>query len=629
MISFLNSGILFLTSAIAIPVLIYLFARKRPKKIVFSSIKFIKESQQQQKKRINIKNLLLLLIRILIILSVILAISRPALRLSFLEKGDLHPKTAVAIIIDNSYSMNYLVDTQTELEKAKTIALQINAMLSDDDEVILLTLDNDWNKINSNIRFGKLDPDLIANIGITAKKHPLIEILKEAEKKIKETHLPNREVIVISDLQEAELPTKITIPTYFVATSDISDRYNISVQNSVVYNDIVQKGKATKLSFELINHSNTEQQDIIYRLFMDGNTISEKAADLQAGQQKSASFEVDVQTSGWHSGFVEVKNERQTFDNRNYFSFYYNPEPKVAFISDKAEIPIVLSSLLEIYTGKKENIEHIQDSQLSVENLEEFDNIIIYKKSYSAKTSFILENIDSYLMITDKDLSQDWQEYLGKEFQLSFSEFKHTTSPVLLNYYNKYHPITRHMNNISDVEINDYWATGANSSAILKAESNAIAIEKDKKCVWLFDVNSLQNPFLLNAAFPVFAYNALAYLANTDILPDLKIGDKIKSQQITLPDGQTIQTSNARYFANKAGIYETPDRKIAVNLDYTESSFSKMNDPKMKNVIFTNTEWQQQILHSRYGFELWKYLLVFALILFALEIYIVKREENK
>jgi Aerotolerance regulator N-terminal len=629
MISFLNSGILFLTSAIVIPVLIYLFARKRPKKIIFSSIRFIKESQQQQKKRINIKNLLLLLIRILIILSVILAISRPALRLPFLEKGDLHPKTAVAIIIDNSYSMNYLVDTQTELEKAKSIALQINEMLSDDDEVILLTLDNDWNQINGNIRFGKLDPDLIANISITAQKRELLEILEEAEQKNKETHLPNREIIVISDLQNAELPEKNIIPTYFVSTSNITDRHNISVQNSSIYNEIVQKGKATKLSFELINHSNTEQQDNIYRLFLDGNTISEKATDLQAGQQKSASFEVDVHTSGWHSGYVEVKNERQTFDNRNYFSFYYDPDPKIAFISDTAEIPIVLSSLLEIYAGKSGNINFMEDSQLSVENLEEFDNIIIYKKSYSSKLNFILENIDSYLLIADKDFSVDWQEYLGKEFQLSLTEFKHSTNPLLLNYYNKYHPITRHMKNVSDVEINDYWATGANSSAILKAESNSIALEKDNKCVWLFDVNSLQNHFLLDAAFPVFAYNTLVYLADTGALADLKIGDKIKSQQITLPDGQTIQINNARYFANKAGIYETPERKIAVNLNYSESSFSKMNDPKKKNVIFTNAEWQQQILHSRYGFELWKYLLVFALILFALEIFIVKREENK
>jgi len=102
MISFLNSGILFLSSAIIIPILIYLFAKKKPYKIIFSSIRFIKESQQKQKRKINLKNLLLLLIRLLIILLTILAIARPAVKTSFLKQGDEHPETAIAVIIDNS-----------------------------------------------------------------------------------------------------------------------------------------------------------------------------------------------------------------------------------------------------------------------------------------------------------------------------------------------------------------------------------------------------------------------------------------------------------------------------------------------------------------------------------------------
>ncbi|MCK4695360.1 MAG: BatA domain-containing protein, partial [Candidatus Cloacimonetes bacterium] len=131
-LSFLNSGILFLASAGIIPLLIYLFAKKKPRKIIFSTIKFIKESQKKQRKRINIKNLLLLIIRILIIILTIFAISRPSIKAPFINTGTLHPKTAIAVIIDNSYSMDYLVDTQTELEKAKEIAFNINNIISKD-----------------------------------------------------------------------------------------------------------------------------------------------------------------------------------------------------------------------------------------------------------------------------------------------------------------------------------------------------------------------------------------------------------------------------------------------------------------------------------------------------------------
>ena len=213
-LSFLNSGILFLSSAIIIPVLIYLFAKKKPKSIIFSSIRFIKESQRNQRRKINLKNLLLLIIRMLIILLTILAISRPAIKAPFLKKSFSHAKTAIALIIDNSYSMDYLVDTQTELEKAKNIAIEINNLLADRDLVLLLTLDENWNELNGNAVFGKLAPKQIYNISITPKASPLADVITLAEKKLEESHYLNKEIYIISDLQKQKLPEKTEIPVF-------------------------------------------------------------------------------------------------------------------------------------------------------------------------------------------------------------------------------------------------------------------------------------------------------------------------------------------------------------------------------------------------------------------------------
>ena len=228
MISFLNSGILLLSSIIIIPILIYLFAKKKPHRVIFSSIRFIKESQQKQKRKINLKNLLLLLIRIMIILFTILAIARPAIKTDFLKEGDAHPKTAIAVIIDNSYSMNYLVDTQTDLEKAKQIAHQINGMLSENDNTILLTLNNNWNDLHAGISIGKLSEKLIDEITISPQIIALEDVLKAAEQKLKETHLPNKEIYFITDMQKQELTIKLEFPTFFIPTSFVGDKNNIS-----------------------------------------------------------------------------------------------------------------------------------------------------------------------------------------------------------------------------------------------------------------------------------------------------------------------------------------------------------------------------------------------------------------
>ena len=228
-LSFLNSGILFLSSAVIIPILIYLFAKKRPKKLIFSSIKFIKLSQKQQRKKINLKNLLLLIIRILIILFTVLAISRPSIRSPYLSQGTSHPKTAVAVIIDNSYSMDYLVDTRTQLELAKTNAIEINELLSDNDVTVLLTMDQSWNDLHGGLRYGKLPLDLIRNIKISAVSTPLQEVLEVASKKLKESHLANQEIYVLTDLQEQPLPAKMDIPTFLIEAGigDNEEQYKL------------------------------------------------------------------------------------------------------------------------------------------------------------------------------------------------------------------------------------------------------------------------------------------------------------------------------------------------------------------------------------------------------------------
>lgn len=633
----MNSGILFLTSIVIIPLLIYLFAKKKPHRVIFSSIRFIKESQQKQRRKINLKNLLLLIIRMLIILFIILAISRPAIKAPFLKKGTIHPKTAIAIIIDNSYSMNYLVDTQTEMEKAKIIINQINKIISDNDQIIVLTLDDDWNRLNSSIIFGKIPDDLINNIKITTRAKSLEEILKLADSKLKEAHLPNKEIYFITDLQQKKLPEKMEIPTFFIPTSKEKERNNLSCQNTSVVNEIVKKDLEKKITFEIVNHSSRVQQDVIFQLFLDGNTIAEKVTDLQPNQRKTESFTINLERAGWHSGYVEVKNERQTFDNRNYFSFLFNPNPKVAILTDDSKMPLALETILEIYTQNPENINLFSYKNLSYELLKNYENIIVYKKFLlSNKLQFILDKLQEenkgILFIADKNLIKEWQEYLEEIFKTEFKEFLHSKQNLHITYANKYHPVTLLLKSIGNARINDFWSVSSRSNILLQTQEFPIALENKGSCLWLFDTESLQNPFLLDSAFPIFAYNTLQFLAGSKFATNSKkVGNKIRldSNFIELPNGNSIQVNKNYYRAFQPGIFKTKDRVIAVNLDYAESDYKRFSKPDVKNLKILDEKWQDNFLQSRYGFEVWKYLLLFVLILFALEMFIIKKEENK
>jgi hypothetical protein len=96
-----------------------------------------------------------------------------------------------------------------------------------------------------------------------------------------------------------------------------------------------------------------------------------------------------------------------------------------------------------------------------------------------------------------------------------------------------------------------------------------------------------------------------------------------------LPDGNMITTKKAFYSPTTPGIYVNNDNAIAVNLDYVESNFIRWENLKVNNLYLLNDDWEDKILQSRYGFELWKFLLIAALLLYVLEMLIVKGEERK
>src|SRR5690554_3435023 len=118
-LSFLNSGLLIASLSAIIPLLIYFFAKKRPDRVVFSSIRFITLSSEEKKSKINLKNILLLIIRTLIFLFIALIFARPIIETFRGIGSNYHAPTTISVIADNSWSMDYYSQSTQRLELLK------------------------------------------------------------------------------------------------------------------------------------------------------------------------------------------------------------------------------------------------------------------------------------------------------------------------------------------------------------------------------------------------------------------------------------------------------------------------------------------------------------------------------
>jgi hypothetical protein len=641
-LSFLNGSVLAVAAATIIPLLIYLFARKKPKRVEFSSIRFIVASQKKQNKRINLLNILLLIIRMMIILFTILALARPTLKTPYLKSSTEHPPTAIAIILDTSYSMDYLVGTQSNLEKGKAIISKINSMLSDQDIVLLLTSDEKWNRLNGNLHFGKLPAREMENISITYMPLTYSKLVREAQDKLSQSQMPNREIYIITDGQKQELPQKNDYPIFLLQTSPHDDWSNLSCQNAKPGAQLVNRKISNAVSFELVNHSPQPRTDILCRLYMDGRTIAEKFTEVTPMQRKVESFPIQVENTGWHSGYVEIQDERLPADNRSYFSFYFDLNPQIGVISDLSQLPPALYSMLQIYSGKPSAIRMIDQASTSFASMNDISVLVVYgKKELTPRLRELLQywqqQKKSTLFIADKDLRPDWQNFLNSRFGIKWIAFSKQNYP--LTYINKYHAVTSLINKdiLNQVQMADVWNTkpAGEGVTLLSSGNTPLAMYKDTDFLWLFDIGSLQNRFLLNSSFPVFAYRTLQFMTNSHFQsPSQKLGESVQSAFIILPNGSRLEMNESRYILAQPGNYALEDKNgkstsLAVNHEYEESSYQLMPKIKGQNIKLLGSNWQDRILQTRFGYELWKWLLGAVLLLFVFEMLLVKFGERK
>src|SRR5829696_9110442 len=127
--SFLNPIMLFGVAAVSVPIIIHLLNRRKFEKVVWAAMRFLKVSVEQNQRRLQIEDLLLLILRCLLLFLLGLALARPTIR-SFGAGGWLgEQKINAVVLVDNSYSMSATDGAKSRFEQAKDAADQAIASL--------------------------------------------------------------------------------------------------------------------------------------------------------------------------------------------------------------------------------------------------------------------------------------------------------------------------------------------------------------------------------------------------------------------------------------------------------------------------------------------------------------------
>ena len=116
-LTFLTPLMLAGAALVAAPIVLHLIMRQQPKHLIFPALRFIQQRENVNKRRLKLRQILLLALRCAAIVFLALALARPSLQSAgFL--GDREAPVAAALVFDTSPRMQYRNQNQTRLEAA-------------------------------------------------------------------------------------------------------------------------------------------------------------------------------------------------------------------------------------------------------------------------------------------------------------------------------------------------------------------------------------------------------------------------------------------------------------------------------------------------------------------------------
>ncbi|MBN2143308.1 MAG: BatA and WFA domain-containing protein [Candidatus Aureabacteria bacterium] len=191
--------------AVALPVLIHFLIRAKTKSFYFPAIFLFKETIRKRHQQIKFSQLLLLLVRILIVLFLALASTKPVIRIpskwAFLSSG----VTDYILILDHSLSMKAGKNNTTLFEEMSAKAIHFLEKVGERDRVTILSTDAASSILGNH--FERMNSENITRIQQTLKcgygKSDLLQTYQRAQSLLERIASREKAIAVFSDFQES------------------------------------------------------------------------------------------------------------------------------------------------------------------------------------------------------------------------------------------------------------------------------------------------------------------------------------------------------------------------------------------------------------------------------------------
>jgi hypothetical protein len=349
---------------VGIPVLLHLIMRQKPKHLLFPAVRFLLQKQRVNQRKLQLRHLLLLAMRMLLIAAVCLALARPKIYSERLSLSTDRPVAAV-FLFDTSFSMEYSAGGKTRLEEARRRSLELLDELAPGSRVAVLDTSDlagsDWLSSMVAVR------DLIASLELHAVNNPVSALLPAAydlfskieQEEINPDELPLRFLYIFSDRTEASwdahqqanlqrMRDRLTPPAPRALFMDVGVEQpaDLAIASLELAQQVV--GPSEKPAVKATVRAVGAPCDTEILCQVDGKeAVERKPVKLEAGQSAFITFEQSPLPIGFHQVRVWLaSSDSLPFNNSRYATFEVRGPRQVLILTDDTRQPRIFELAL-------------------------------------------------------------------------------------------------------------------------------------------------------------------------------------------------------------------------------------------------------------------------------------------
>lgn len=675
--------------AAAIPIAIHLIRRENPPKVMFGTLRFVKQTTKKLILFQQIQQWLLLLLRAALICLLVLAFARPLLFQGGMARlMDAEPRS-VAILLDTSLSMRI----GERFERAKAQALQVLDGLNAGDETAVLTF------ADGTLTVRELSSDID---GLRAFVNALDEpgydrvrfypVLQQADDMLAQSQHQRRQIVMISDFKASGLDSDALVSD---GQSVDQNGWMLAAGTGFLPVDVGDE-RSSNLSLTDVRSpqqllENQTDYEVLARVRSTGNVFLDRgnlslnlrtqagndvvtnnagSIPVQLNERSEAviNLPLNLDATGAFTGELVLSGDDVDLDNRWYFSLdvlprmrvlVVNGDPSTDWYDDEAHWFVLALQGLE---NSPFDVTSVTADALTVPQIREHDAVVLLNASL--RDNRLLAELQTFVTEGGALLFAPGNRVTASEFNNSFagitpatlisSEELATNDYQLIADIDRRHPALRALNVDFGARFQGYWLAepGPESDVLMRFDNGSpMLVEAQsgagRSMLLSSSMDLAWGNFPLQGLYLPFVHEVLTYL----IQPPQReraylVGDMIdlssfmsadnSSLEFQEPDGALVQVTqdNAFYRARMPGFIPLAQTTLAINIA-AEAASSRRADidaltdaiinPETTPLVSEQVRTTQLIADIEQPQRLWWWIVLLVMMLLVVEAWVANR----